>query len=74
MCDMAIGAMNDNRISDNENKAVMRRDLVRDGMGCNGRGRRIAEIAGIAVIAVIGNQAPWIERKGVSRELPETAM
>jgi hypothetical protein len=63
MCDMATGAMNGNRISDNENNEVMRRDLVREQIRQEASTlvKRVAE--GYSALRSLMEQNPWLTQE-----------
>jgi hypothetical protein len=64
MCDMAIGSMNGNRISDNENKEVMRRDeLAREEVRQEASAlvKRVAE--GYSALRSLMEQYPWLPQE-----------
>src|ERR1051326_5047531 len=60
MCDMATEAMNGNGISENENKEVMRQDLVREQVRQEASTlvKRVAE--GYSALRNLMEQNPWL--------------
>ncbi|HEY2169798.1 MAG TPA: hypothetical protein VGJ30_09250 [Candidatus Angelobacter sp.] len=60
---MAIGSMNGNRISDNENKEVMRRDLAREQIRQEASAlvKRVAE--GYSALRSLMEQNPWLTQE-----------
>src|SRR6476646_6126841 len=64
MCDMTTGSMNGNRISENENKGVMRREeLVREQVRQEASAlvKRVAE--GYSVLRSLMEQNPWLTQE-----------
>jgi len=63
MCDMATGAINGNRTSDNENNEVMREDLIREQIRQEASAlvKRVAE--GYSTLRSFMEQNPWLTQE-----------